>query len=305
MALALVLLSGWKWWHLADTHVSKLAQLSRNGSATLMTDYKCQNGDPIRVGGVYIYEHGTRREILPCLKAGLNSVGGLSITSRDFCRYDISFLAQELPRDQDGFYIWEGGDCPVPGDWVVEVIFRGMHGVPSRAASKWVWSHSDNLGDIVGFKVISTGKSAPEWPEPEAEVPLSEAGLVFEDYHITETFHPLESDPSGIAQHAAGAKLDAGKNRLGLVLGAFSRALTCVGTVGTYGANKYTDNGWLSVERGQERYTDALYRHLMKEASGEECDPDTNIYHAAHSAWNALARLELIIREKEALERGK
>jgi hypothetical protein len=263
-----------------------------------MSDYKCQNGDVIRVGGVYVYEHGTRREILPCLKAGLNSVGGLSITSRHFCRYDISFLAQELPRDKNGFYIWEGGECPVPKDWVVEVKFADVQ-VKSGCAIKWDW----NLP--TAFRVISTGKSAPEWPEPEAEVPLSEAGLVFEDYHITETFHPLESDPSGIDQHSAGAKLDAGKNRLGLVLGAFSRALTCVGAVGTYGANKYTDNGWLSVERGQERYTDALYRHLMKEASGEECDPDTNIYHAAHSAWNALARLELIIREKEALERGE
>lgn len=108
----------------------------------------------------------------------------------------------------------------------------------------------------------------------------------------------LESDPLGRSAHTPGAKLDAGKNRLGLVLGDFARALTEVGRVGTYGANKYTDRGWVSVPNGVDRYTDALYRHLMREAIGEDVDPDTGIHHAAHAAWNALARLDLLIREK-------
>lgn len=115
---------------------------------------------------------------------------------------------------------------------------------------------------------------------------------------ITPSF-PSESDPHGKAQNEAGAKLDAGKNRLGLVLLAFSRALMEVGKVGTYGANKYTDNGWLSVPDGERRYTDAMLRHVFREGTGEECDPDTEILHAAHSAWNSLARLELAIRRKE------
>ncbi|MDX1504641.1 MAG: dATP/dGTP diphosphohydrolase domain-containing protein [Spongiibacter sp.] len=106
-----------------------------------------------------------------------------------------------------------------------------------------------------------------------------------------------ETDPHGTDAHSPGAKLDAGKNRLGLVLGAFAGALTEVGKVGTYGANKYTDNGWLSVPDGHARYTDAMYRHLLSEAKGEEYDPDTGIRHAAHAAWNALARLELALRE--------
>ena len=105
----------------------------------------------------------------------------------------------------------------------------------------------------------------------------------------------VEKDPSGLAAGSPGAKLDAGKNRLGLVLFGFAHALQEVGKIGTYGAKKYSDYGWMSVPNGEERYTDALLRHLLKEATGELLDPDTGLHHAAHAAWNALARLELII----------
>lgn len=107
-----------------------------------------------------------------------------------------------------------------------------------------------------------------------------------------------EQDPTGRDAHAPGAKLDAGKNRLGLVLGGFTRALQEVGKVGTFGAAKYTDNGWVSVPNGQTRYTDAMFRHLLKEAEGEANDPDSKLKHAAHAAWNALARLELALIEE-------
>ena len=109
----------------------------------------------------------------------------------------------------------------------------------------------------------------------------------------------IESDPHGTSQHSPGAKLDAGKLRAGLVLGGFARALREVSAVGTYGANKYTPNGWVQVPNGVERYTDAMHRHLLSEASGEARDPDTEILHAAHAAWNALARLDLMIRKSE------
>jgi len=107
-----------------------------------------------------------------------------------------------------------------------------------------------------------------------------------------------EVDPYLKDQHEPGAKLDAGKNRLGLVLLGFPRALQAVSEVGTYGAKKYTEGGWEKVPNGQQRYTDALLRHLLKEATGEELDPETEFLHAAHTAWNALARLELILRGK-------
>jgi len=110
----------------------------------------------------------------------------------------------------------------------------------------------------------------------------------------------MESDPTGRQPNDAGAKLDSGKNRLGLVLCGFPRALQAVGMVGTYGANKYSDNGWMSVPDGQRRYTDAMLRHLMKESEGESVDAESGLQHAAHLAWNALARLELELRNMDA-----
>lgn len=118
------------------------------------------------------------------------------------------------------------------------------------------------------------------------------------DTHEMLTFHALELDPNGTPANEPGAKLDAGKNRLGLVLGGFSRALQEVGKVGTFGANKYTDNGWMAVPGGVDRYTDAMFRHLLTESEGVTVDEQTGLLHAAHTAWNALARLDLLLRSQ-------
>jgi len=114
----------------------------------------------------------------------------------------------------------------------------------------------------------------------------------------------IEKDPNGKTPSDPGSKLDAGKNRLGLVIDGFARALWAVGEVGTYGAMKYTDNGWQLVEGGIERYRDADYRHKLRQAMGEGYDPETELLHAAHAAWNALAHLDLLIRESEKNSAG-
>ena len=83
----------------------------------------------------------------------------------------------------------------------------------------------------------------------------------------------------------------------------FAAALEEVGKVGTYGADKYTPNGWEFVPNGIGRYTDAMFRHLLAERK-ENRDAATGLLHAAQAAWNALARLELMLREyadKDAL----
>ena len=112
-------------------------------------------------------------------------------------------------------------------------------------------------------------------------------------------FSAVEADPNGLHPNSPGAKLDAGKVRPSLVLGGFARALWEVSKVGTYGATKYTDNGWMEVADGDKRYDDAKMRHWLKEKMGEKCDKDTNLTHLAHEAWNSLARLDLYIRETE------
>lgn len=93
-----------------------------------------------------------------------------------------------------------------------------------------------------------------------------------------------------------GAKLDAGKEPMRLILHAMPRALLEVGKVGAYGAAKYSPNGWLSVPDAVARYTDAMFRHALREGI-EPHDEESGLLHAAQVAWNALARLELMLQQ--------
>ncbi len=79
----------------------------------------------------------------------------------------------------------------------------------------------------------------------------------------------------------------------------FPRAMEGVAAVSAFGASKYAWNGWQSVDDGFNRYTDALVRHLGEEGKGEILDPGSRLLHAEHTAWNAMARLELLKREME------
>ena len=108
-----------------------------------------------------------------------------------------------------------------------------------------------------------------------------------------------EKDPNGIGQHDSGAKLDSGKPRADLVLAGFARALEGVIKVGTYGASKYSDNGWLSVPNGISRYADAGRRHYFRRKAGESLDSESRLLHLEHEAWNVLAELELTLREMD------
>jgi len=106
-----------------------------------------------------------------------------------------------------------------------------------------------------------------------------------------------EQDPTGRNQHEPGSKLDAGKPMASL-LSHFGLALLEVAKVGTFGAKKYTFGGWQEVPEGVLRYSDAMWRHLCKEHT-EAIDKDSGMLHQAQIAWNALARLELMLRASQ------
>jgi hypothetical protein len=107
-----------------------------------------------------------------------------------------------------------------------------------------------------------------------------------------------EADPHGKSAHEAGSKLDAGKPPIVRgTIAYFPRALAAVAGVSAFGAAKYTWGGWESVPDGVQRYTDALGRHLVGESIDGPTDPETGLLHAAQTAWNALARLELMLRK--------
>jgi len=108
-----------------------------------------------------------------------------------------------------------------------------------------------------------------------------------------------EVDPRGLNASEPGAKLDAGKPKCAQILGMFARALWAVSEVGTMGAKKYSMGGWEKVADGKNRYADAGMRHFLLEAMGEEVDPDFEFLHLSHKAWNALAELELYLRDNK------
>ena len=97
-----------------------------------------------------------------------------------------------------------------------------------------------------------------------------------------------------------GIKYDGGKSPVFRgALSYFPRAISAVADVSAFGAKKYAWKGWEQVEDGYDRYSDALARHLAYEGKGESYDPDSNLLHAAHAAWNALARLELLLKAED------
>ena len=104
-----------------------------------------------------------------------------------------------------------------------------------------------------------------------------------------------EKDPLGKDPHEAGAKLDDGKPMAALV-GDFGLALLEVAKLLTFGAKKYSRGGWTTVPNGRQRYQDAFWRHLLKSGT-EELDPETGLTHEVAVVWNALAALELKMRE--------
>ncbi|PCI54206.1 MAG: hypothetical protein COB36_10980 [Alphaproteobacteria bacterium] len=112
-----------------------------------------------------------------------------------------------------------------------------------------------------------------------------------------------ERDPIGRGPKTPGAKLDAGKAPIFRgVLNYFPLAIAAVAEVSQKGAEKYTWKGWQDVPDGFVRYSDAMCRHVLDEAFGDfdNGENGTGCLHAAQVAWNALARLELKLREGDS-----
>ena len=112
-----------------------------------------------------------------------------------------------------------------------------------------------------------------------------------------------EVDPDGKDPKTGGAKLDNGKSPVSQgVLQYFPRALCEVANLSGAGAAKYSWKGWETVEDGINRYNNALSRHQLYEAIEGLYDDQpggTGLLHATAVAWNALAALELLLRELE------
>lgn len=80
----------------------------------------------------------------------------------------------------------------------------------------------------------------------------------------------------------------------------FPKAIRAVAEVSGFGASKYDWNNWQMLEDGYTNCSDSLARHLENEAEKGRLskDVDSNLLDAAHSAWNAMARLEHLLNEE-------
>lgn len=100
-----------------------------------------------------------------------------------------------------------------------------------------------------------------------------------------------------------GIKYDIGKPRLGEMIKDFAEPLKEICKVWSFGADKYSKSNWKLVENAEDRYTNALIRHLVAEDT-EVYDDESSILHATHVAWNAIARLYFIVsKTKEPPQR--
>lgn len=97
-----------------------------------------------------------------------------------------------------------------------------------------------------------------------------------------------------------GLKFDKGKPRLAEMIIDFRIPLEEVCRVWEFGADKYEKSNWKKVDNAIDRYTNAMLRHLVAE-DNNTFDDESKLKHAAHVAWNALARLHFLmcIKNKE------
>lgn len=92
-------------------------------------------------------------------------------------------------------------------------------------------------------------------------------------------------------------KFDQGKTRMSLLIAGIAPSIKAVADVLTFGAKKYAAHSWQTVENGEERYLDAMYRHLNAVHSGERVDPESGMLHWAHIACNAMFLLWFELRK--------
>lgn len=147
-----------------------------------MTHY-CKNGDEIKVGGVYV---GGEDGITSCIAIDEPAPHGDNYVVRcneSHPKYGKQWqrpenLERELSRDQDGYYLWDGGECPVPGEWVIKAEYPMMGSSGPAGDCKWKY--------VRRFRVVSTGEEVKPtsklgW-ETVPEVPYDGGGkLMFEN----------------------------------------------------------------------------------------------------------------------------
>lgn len=105
-----------------------------------------------------------------------------------------------------------------------------------------------------------------------------------------------------ITEKNKGVKNDNGKTRMSLL--PFD-ALVAVAEVMTEGARKYNAHNWKYVDNAEERYMDAMLRHIAAIQQGEEINyDDYGLSHIAHVATNALFLLHFYLEREKKIDKS-
>lgn len=129
--------------------------------------------------------------------------------------------------------------------------------------------------------------SALRWCVKDAAY-YAEGGVCYLPLAAKPTPDPKTDAVNAGNERGAGLKFDSGKPRWTLLMQGCAKALEGVAKVLTFGAKKYAAHSWKQVENNEERYRDALYRHLNAIEGGEATDPESGLSHWDHVACNAL-----------------
>lgn len=81
------------------------------------------------------------------------------------CVHEFRIVSRATPNYLDGsWHDWHGGECPVPGDVMVEVEldFGDLPG--EGKALGLIWSHNGTAADITRFRVVQSNAEAPNSP---------------------------------------------------------------------------------------------------------------------------------------------
>ena len=103
--------------------------------------------------------------------------------------------------------------------------------------------------------------------------------------------------PENVALIKEGVKHDNGKPLIGDMIVDYKVQLLELCKVFEHGTKTYGLGNWKQVENGEERFTNAMIRHLLRE--DEVYDEETGLLHAAQVFFNAGARLYFILKRME------
>jgi len=110
-----------------------------------------------------------------------------------------------------------------------------------------------------------------------------------------------EEDKEEAGEELKGVKTDSSKVDISVLFKQFPRALTAVAEASAYGHQKYIEHdldmlNFTRVENAESRYRGALMRHERDRYTDGYLDSESNLPHIYHKAWNALAELEMHLK---------